>query len=139
MPPLWSAPWQSLRTILNETTRVLDEIADGNLRFELELQYEGDFAKIRDALMRIRTTLNDTLGSILRTAEQVTASSGQVADSASSLADGNARQASSVEELAATINEIFTHVDSNARRTEEVSGPPGCAQQHTDAGAGESS
>ena len=61
-------------------------------------------------------------GSILRTAEQVTASSGQVADSASSLADGNARQASSVEELAATINEIFTHVDSNARRTEEVSG-----------------
>ena len=107
---------------INETTRVLDEIADGNLRFELELQYEGDFAKIRDALMRIRTTLNDTLGSILRTAEQVTASSGQVADSASSLADGNARQASSVEELAATINEIFTHVDSNARRTEEVSG-----------------
>ena len=107
---------------INETTRVLDEIADGNLQFELELQYEGDFAKIRDALMRIRTTLNDTLGSILRTAEQVTASSGQVADSASSLADGNARQASSVEELAATINEIFTHVDSNARRTEEVSG-----------------
>ena len=107
---------------INETTRVLDEIADGNLRFELELQYEGDFAKIRDALMRIRTTLNDTLGSILRTAEQVTASSGQVADSTSSLADGNARQASSVEELAATINEIFTHVDSNARRTEEVSG-----------------
>ena len=102
--------------------RSKDEIADGNLRFELELQYEGDFAKIRDALMRIRTTLNDTLGSILRTAEQVTASSGQVADSASSLADGNARQASSVEELAATINEIFTHVDSNARRTEEVSG-----------------
>ena len=107
---------------INETTRVLDEIADGNLQFELELQYEGDFAKIRDALMRIRTTLNDTLGSILRTAEQVTASSGQVADSTSSLADGNARQASSVEELAATINEIFTHVDSNARRTEEVSG-----------------
>ena len=82
---------------INETTRVLDEIADGNLQFELELQYEGDFAKIRDALMRIRTTLNDTLGSILRTAEQVTASSGQVADSTSSLADGNARQASSVE------------------------------------------
>ena len=27
-----------------------------------------------------------------------------------------------MEELAATINEIFTHVDSNARRTEEVSG-----------------
>ena len=107
---------------INETTRVLDEIADGNLQFELELQYEGDFAKIRDALMRIRTTLNDTLGSILRTAEQVTASSGQVAENTSSLADGNARQASSVEELAATINEIFTHVDSNARRTEEVSG-----------------
>lgn len=59
---------------INETTRVLDEIADGNLRFELD-QYEGDFAKIRDALMRIRITLNDTLGSILHTAEQVTASS----------------------------------------------------------------
>ncbi|MFR2691164.1 MAG: HAMP domain-containing protein [Enterocloster bolteae] len=63
---------------INETTRVLDEIADGNLRFELELRVQkGDFAKIGDALMRIRTTLNDTLGSILRTAEQVTASSGQ--------------------------------------------------------------
>ena len=90
LPPPWKRTVSKLKDYIeyiNETTRVLDEIADGNLQFELELQYEGDFAKIRDALMRIRTTLNDTLGSILRTAEQVTASSGQVADSTSSLAD----------------------------------------------------
>ncbi len=41
VPPPWSAPCQSKDYIeyINETTRVLDEIADGNLQFELELQY----------------------------------------------------------------------------------------------------
>lgn len=105
---------------INEVTAVLDQIGQGNLQFQLERVYEGDFAKIRDALMGIRSVLSETLGHISRSAGQVTMSSGHIADSAQSLAGGNSEQASSVEELSATINELFSHVEANTRRTEAV-------------------
>lgn len=106
---------------IDEITRVLDEIGNGNMQFNLELQYEGEFAKVRDALVRIRFTLNDMMRNIRHTAHQLTASSGQIADSAGSLAQSNSEQAGYVQELAAAINGIFSHVDTNARRTQEVS------------------
>lgn len=105
---------------IDEISRVLDEIGNGNLQFNLALQYEGEFAKVRDALVRIQSTLSDMMRNILRTARQVTSSSSQIADSAGSLAESNSQQAGYVEELAATINDVFAHVDNNAKRTQEV-------------------
>lgn len=106
---------------INEITQVLDQIARGNLLFQLQHEYTGDFAKVRDALMRIKKTLTDALRRISQTAGQVTMGSNHIADSAQSLAQGSTEQASAVEELSATINEIFEHVDANAKHTEEAS------------------
>lgn len=106
---------------INEIASILDQIADGNLLFQLECEYKGDFAKIRDSLLRIRRVMSDTMHRITQTAAQVTTGSNHIADSAQNLAQGSTEQASAVEELSATINEIFTHVDANAKRTDDAS------------------
>lgn len=99
---------------IDEISGALDEIACGNLTFQLTYDYAGEFAKIKGALEHISDSLNHTLGQIGQSADQVAAGSEQVSAGAQALAQGATQQASSVEELAATINEISAQVTDNA-------------------------
>lgn len=104
----------SYMAYIQEITNVLDEIADGNLRFNLEQEYVGEFEKIKLALENISDSLNSTIGDINQSSEQVLSGSEQVSAGAQALSQGATEQASSVEELAATINEISAQISSNA-------------------------
>lgn len=99
---------------IDEISKVLDEIADGQLVFQLQYDYAGEFAKVKKSLNHISDSLNDTLGQINQSADQVASGSNQVASGAQALSQGATEQASSVEELAATINEISGQVKNNA-------------------------
>lgn len=99
---------------ITEISDVLNQIADGNLVFELTYDYVGEFAKVKDALEGISTSFNNTMGQINQSADQVSAGSEQVSSGAQALSQGATEQASSIEELAATINEISSQVKETA-------------------------
>lgn len=105
---------------INEISNVLRQIAGGNLVFELNLKYEGQFAKVKEALEEISRSLNDTLGQINQAADQVSSGSDQVSSGAQALSQGATEQASSIEELAATINEISNQVKDTAANANAV-------------------
>lgn len=105
---------------IDEISNVLRQIAGGNLVFELTLDYEGEFAKVKQALEEISRSLNETLGQINQAADQVSSGSDQVSSGAQALSQGATQQASSIEELAATINEISTQVKDTAATANEV-------------------
>ncbi len=105
---------------INEISGVLRQIAGGNLVFDLTLNYEGEFAKVKQALEEISLSLNDTLGQINQAADQVSSGSDQVSSGAQALSQGATEQASSIQELAATINEISTQVKETAANANEV-------------------
>lgn len=105
---------------IDEISNVLRQIAGGNLVFELTLDYEGEFAKVKQALEEISHSLNETLGQINQAADQVSSGSDQVSSGAQALSQGATQQASSIEELAATINEISTQVKDTAATANEV-------------------
>ncbi len=109
---------------INEITDVLNRISKGNLKFELTYDYAGEFAKIKEALFNIRTTLNDTISQIKKVAHVVNSESGTLLNGSQSLAQGTTEQASSVEKLSESINEISSHVRKsaeNARNAERIS------------------
>lgn len=106
---------------IDEISKVLGQVADGDLIFELTYDYAGEFAKIKRALEHISVSLNGTLGQIGQAAEQVTAGSEQVSSGAQALSQGATEQASAVEELAATINDISSQVSDNAGSAREAS------------------
>lgn len=100
---------------IDEITAVLDQIASGDLVFDLKCDYTGEFAKIRDALNNIKSKLTKTFTMITDSADQVASSSDQVSNAAQALAQGAAEQASTIQELSASITEIADHVNENAQ------------------------
>lgn len=99
---------------IDEVSSVLDEIAEGNIVFELRQDYVGEFSKIKVALLKIQTKFTQTLSEIAVAAEQVSSGSDQLASGAQQLSQGAMQQASSVEELSATIMDISHDIAKNA-------------------------
>jgi len=105
---------------IEEITEVLNKIADGNLCFTLVYDYSGEFAKVKNALENLSDILSNTIGNINQSANQVSDGSAQVSDSSQTLAQGATEQASSVEELVATIGTISDTVTVNAESAESA-------------------
>lgn len=113
---------------INEITSVLNKISDGILVFELHQEYIGEFAKVKEALFRIKSTMHDTLSQIQSVAQQVNSEANNLSSGSQSLAQGTTEQASSLEELSATITEISHHVKKsadNASHAETISNKAG--------------
>ncbi len=106
---------------IDEISKVLNEIARGNLAFRLNLDYAGEFAKIKHALENISDSLNDTISQIDNSSQQVSAGAGHLSTGSQSLSQGAAEQAAAVEELSATISELSEQVQKNAADARNVS------------------
>ncbi len=99
---------------INESVKVLSEVADGNLAMELENDYEGEFAKLKAALIHVSNTLTDTIGKIKNSSSSINMNAEQVSTGAQTLAQGTTEQASAIEELSAEVNEIYQTIVGNA-------------------------
>lgn len=99
---------------INEISKVLQIISEGNLNFDLTYEYTGEFAKVKTALDMIADSLSDTLTQIHNSSELVANSSGQMAEAAQSLAEGSTDQAGTVEELLATIQDVSEKIRKNS-------------------------
>jgi methyl-accepting chemotaxis protein len=100
---------------IDEVSAVLDQIAAGNLAFDLHCDYVGKFSKIKASLENIKSTLISTVSNINVSADQVAAGSEQVSNASQILAQGATEQASSLQELSASVTEISHDVKSNAK------------------------
>ena len=105
---------------IDESVSVLDEFAKGNLIIELKNDYDGEFAKLKDALIHVSDILKDTIGKIKYSSESINANAEQVSSGSQTLAQGTTEQASSIEELSAEINEIYNTIAKNAKSAENA-------------------
>lgn len=99
---------------IQETADVLSEIARKDLTVAVNGDYKGDYAKIKDAMNYTVESLNDVLAEINAAAEQVETGAGQVAVTSQGLSQGASEQASSVEEISATVTEVAEQTKQNA-------------------------
>ncbi len=106
---------------IREITSVLETMKQGDLRVSLSQTYEGEFASIKDALLGISSSLNQTLSIIHVAAEQVSTGASQVAGGAQGLAAGSSEQASSIEELSASVTKIAEQAAENSANVKVAS------------------
>lgn len=109
---------------IGEITQVLNQISKGNLCFELHYDYAGEFYKVKEALFNLRSTLNETIAEMKTVAQVVNSESAILSDGSRTLAQGTTQQATSVEELSASIAQISDHVKvtaGNAKNAEQLS------------------
>lgn len=106
-----------LSEIINDMTKLLTEISEGNfvIQSENEEGYIGAYRPLLLSVRKMNLALNNAMSQINQSADQVFAGSDQVSSGAQALSQGATEQASSVEELAATVTGISEQVGHNAQ------------------------
>lgn len=120
--------------ILSDVMLHLSNIANGNLQTQMEMDYPGDFAVLKDSLQATITSLNGTMRTIHTAAEQVSTGSSQVAGGAQALAAGSTEQASAVEQLTVSVGRVAEQALENAEHVKSAT--EAVAQTGTDIQAG---
>ncbi len=102
---------------INEVAEALHKISLGDLKVELNREYNGQFKKLKDSMQILLTNLNETMLQINQSAVQVNSGAEQVANAAQALSQGATEQASSIEELSSAIAEVAEQIKKNATNT----------------------
>ncbi len=114
----------AIGSYINEITKILSTIAGGDLRVSITREYLGQFELIKESINNISDTLSATMGEIKTSADNVLCGAKQISESAMSLANGASIQASSVEELNASvinINEKTRKTANDAQSANDIS------------------
>jgi methyl-accepting chemotaxis protein len=105
---------------INETNRIMQAVASGDLSRSVHGQYQGEFARLADAVNTCISNLKDTIAGIQ-------ASIGRVAGNAQEIATGNGElsrrteeQALSLQRTASAMEELTSTVTQNADNAEQA-------------------
>ena len=111
-----------IKEIISDLNEKLASIAGGDFRVDLsdETKYPGDYKPLLLALRDITTDLSNTMTEIKNSAEEVNGGAEQVSSSAQALSQGATEQASSIQELGATMNDISAKIKSTADQSVEA-------------------
>lgn len=114
----------NLKEMIYEITRVLNEMADGNFKGVVRVDYVGEFSAIKESLNKILNDMNGTLSTVQEVAEQVHGGSVQLADAAQNMAEGSTNQANLVENLVVSMSNMDESMKKNVeigKKSEELS------------------
>jgi methyl-accepting chemotaxis protein len=105
----------TFRSYIDEINAMLSHLADGDLQFEIEREYVGQFESIKNSINTINNVLNGAMTEIVSASSRVSAGASQVADGAQTLATGTTQQAASIEELSSVVSEINGMAKENTK------------------------
>ncbi len=108
--------------IIDDINYLLGEMAEGNFRIttRCEESYKGDYEQILLSIRKINRRLSSALSEINIAAMQVDSGASQVSSASATLSQGATDQASSIQELSATISLISEMINSNAKDSVEA-------------------
>lgn len=112
---------RELKKYIQDIDDKLAQMANGTMDIAIGDDYRGEFLPIQNAMRQIVDSLNQALSHISATAEEVFNESRQMASDAESLSNGTVRQASAVEELSASIQDIYGQVDRTSKDADNAS------------------
>ncbi|GKX65790.1 methyl-accepting chemotaxis protein [Inconstantimicrobium mannanitabidum] len=105
----------SLRSYIYEISDILESISKGNLDIATKVEYKGDFIELEDSINTILDSLNEVFNEFNEASKQVNTGSEQVAGTSIVLSEGATEQASIIEELSASMQEVSEKIDRNAK------------------------
>lgn len=118
---------RSVNNYISDIRRVLNQVADGNLNIEPQVDYKGDFILIRDSLNTIIQSLNETISGFRSAAFRLTSMSERLNEQSGQLHEASVEQNRSTEELVYEVSHVkeqlanVTESSSQTRcKTEEM-------------------
>ncbi len=106
--------------VVNDSSRILAAMADGNFTETPSVTYPGDFEDIEKNIIKIEDDLGVTFSNMSTSSDEVLTGSNQMAEGSQSLAEGTTKQASAIEEISATIAEVSSQIATTAQNAAEA-------------------
>ncbi len=119
-----NATISALRAQISEVGAVLEKLSEGDLTHRVNGEFMGDFNALKRSVNHIIEVLGTMLGDINTAAEQVASGTRQVSGGSQAISQGATEQASSIDELTATVTAIAEQTRQNAidaNRANEIS------------------
>lgn len=106
---------------LSDTGQVLAALARTDLTSRMEGDYRGAFGKLRDDTNAVAEKLSDIVFELRSTSRALKTATGEILSGANDLSERTTRQAATIEETSAAIEQLATTVMDNAKRAQDAS------------------
>mgnify|MGYP001026844162 CR=1 FL=1 len=103
---------------IREQTRITEAISKGDLTMEANPRSDRDV--LGKAIVRLLSENNMTLSNVKEASTQITVGSEQVANASQALAQGSTEQASAIEQVTASMDEVTQRTKANATEAGEA-------------------
>lgn len=109
---------KNLLGMVEEITKTLEEMGNGNYRIEIKQEYVGEFVTIKESFLQIGEKMRETLLTIRNVSEQIDGGSEQLACAAQDLAESCTLQAGQVSELMLSFEDMTKSMEENTNEAE---------------------
>jgi methyl-accepting chemotaxis protein len=106
---------------LGETGDVLAALADTRLSKRVEGDYEGAFARLKSDTNRVAEKLTEIVGQLKDTSRSLKLATGEILSGANDLSERTTKQAATIEETSAAMEQLAETVLKNSERASEAS------------------
>ena len=110
----------TVEKLLREASQVMSSVAEGYLNTSMTTKYEGEFAKLCDAINQTVSQLKETVTSIHAGAANISHSAGEISAGNTELSTRTEEQASSLEETASSMEQMTSTVTQNAANSRKA-------------------
>jgi methyl-accepting chemotaxis protein len=104
---------------INEARSVLELMASGDFTTKMVGNYKGDYKNIKDDVNKVAISLNDIIGQVKLSADELASSSEQISSSTIEMAAGASEQSAQTYEVVASIEEM-THTITDSTKNATV-------------------
>ena len=105
---------------ISETGEVLAALADTNLTRRMVGDYQGSFAKLKADTNAVGDKLTDVVAQLRSTSRALKTATGEILSGANDLSERTTKQAATIEETSAAMEQLATTVAENARMAEDA-------------------
>ncbi len=110
-----------IQTAVTATASVLKDVAHGNLTTRVTEALEPEFDQIKDDTNAVAERLSTIVGQLQQTSRALKTATGEILSGANDLADRTTRQAATIEETTAAVEQLSSAVVENAKRAATAS------------------
>lgn len=119
---------------LQETGRVMQALAEGDLRDRMTGDYTGEFSVLRDAVNTCRDNLLRMVRQIRSAASNIEVSASEISQGNNDLSQRTEQQAASIEETASSMEELTGTVRQNADNARQANQLAASAREQAEKG-----
>jgi len=106
---------------LSETGEVLSALAQTDLTQRVHGQYGGAFAQLKDDTNAVAARLTEIVGQLKGTSRSLKTATGEILSGANDLSERTTKQAATIEETSAAMEQLASTVTANAANAQQAS------------------